>query len=108
MRWTRAAQRVLVVLAFGLFALAVYGGTAARRPVAVAVPDDPSLDLRLDLNRATPADLETLPGVGPALAARIAAYRNEHSPFSSVDDLGKVPGLGSKLVATLRPLVIVR
>jgi competence protein ComEA len=106
--WPRAAQRVLIVLAAGLLALgAVLGGKSARRPIALSVPDDPKLDVRLDLNSATPADLETLPGVGAALAGRIDAYRAAHGPFRSVDDLRQVPGFGVKLVAALRPLVTV-
>ena len=109
MPWPRASQRVLIALAAGLLALGVVlGGRAARRPIALSVPDDPTLDVRLDLNTATPADLETLPGVGMALAARIDAYRTAHGPFRSVDDLMQVPGFGKKLVATLGPLVTVR
>ena len=109
MPWPRAAQRVLIVLAAGLLTLgAVLGGKAARRPIAITVPDDPGLDVKLDLNSATPADLETLPGVGTALAGRIDAYRKTHGPFRSVDELMQVPGFGDKLVRTLRPLVAVR
>lgn len=109
MPWPRAAQRVLVVLAAALLALGVVlGGRAARRPASVTVPDDPSLDLRLDLNSATPGDLETLPGVGTALAGRIDAYRVKNGPFSSVDDLRQVPGFGEKLVTALRPLLTVQ
>ena len=109
MPWPRAAQRVLIVLAAGLLALgAVLGGKASRRPIAVTVSDDPGLDLRLDLNGATPADLETLPGVGVELAGRIDAYRTAHGPFRSVDDLKQVPGFGEKLVIALRPLLTVR
>jgi competence protein ComEA len=106
--WPRAAQRVLIVLAAGLLALAVVlGKQAARQPVAVVVPDDSAIEVRLDLNSATPADLETLPGVGISLAGRIDAYRKTHGPFRSVDELGQVPGFGEKLVTTLRPLVTV-
>jgi competence protein ComEA len=107
--WPRAAQRVLIVLAAGLLALgAVLGGKAGRQTAVVAAPDDPGLDVRLDLNRATPADLETLPGVGKALAGRIGDYRVNRGPFRSVDELMQVPGFGEKLVAALRPLVTVR
>ena len=109
MPWPRAAQRVLIVLAAALLALAAaYGRKAAQRPIAVSVPDDSSLDLKLDLNTATPADLETLPGVGASLAGRIEAYRSTHGAFRSVDELGQVSGLSEKLVAALRPLVTVR
>jgi competence protein ComEA len=107
--WPRAAQRVLIVLAAGLLALgAVLGRKSAPRPIALSVPDDPQLDVRLDINSATPADLETLPGVGRSLAARIDLYRSTHGPFKSVDDLRQIPGFGEKLVTALRPLVTVR
>ena len=109
MPWPRAAQRVLIPLAAALLALAAaLGRKAEQQPIAVSVPDDPGLDVRLDLNSASPADLETLPGVGAALAARIDAYRLKIGPFRSVDDLKQVPGFGEKLVTALRPLVTVR
>ncbi len=108
MPWPRDAQRVLIVLAVALLGLgAVLGGNVVRRTAHVAVPDDPGLEVRLDLNRATPVDLETLPGVGKTLAGRIVAHRAESGPFCSVDELLRIPGFGEKLVAALRPLVTV-
>lgn len=108
MPWPRAPQRVLIALAAALLAFAVVSGKTSLRPTAVAVPDKPNLTVRLDLNSATAADLETLPGVGTSLAGRIAAYRSAHGPFRSVDELRQVPGFGEKLVAALRPFVTVR
>jgi len=55
----------------------------------------------LDLNTATPAQLDELPGVGPVLAQRIVARR----PFRSVDELDEVSGVGPTLLERLRPLV---
>ena len=50
------------------------------------------------LNQADVAALDTLPGVGPATAQRIVAWRDEHGPFGTVEDLLDVPGIGeSKL-----------
>ncbi|MCD6128238.1 helix-hairpin-helix domain-containing protein [Candidatus Bipolaricaulota bacterium] len=49
-----------------------------------------------------------LPGIGPALAQRIVAWREEHGPFASLDELLEVPGIGEELLATLRPLVTVK
>ena len=47
------------------------------------------------LNRASARELESLDGIGPVLAARIVAYRNENGPFLTIDDLMKVSGIGS-------------
>lgn len=59
----------------------------------------------VDLNTADAAQLDTLPRIGPALAARIIAHREENGRFTSVDDLLAVPGIGEKLVSGLRDLV---
>jgi len=65
------------------------------------------LGLALNLNSASKEDLEALPGIGPALAARILEYRKNHGPFKKVEDLEQVSGIGPKKMEKLRPLVIV-
>ena len=55
----------------------------------------------MDLNSASAAELEELPGVGPVLAARIVAYRDESGPFRSVDQLIEVPGIGPAVLSGL-------
>lgn len=62
----------------------------------------------LDINTATVEQLVALPGIGQVLAERIVAYRDAHGPFTSVDQLGDVEGIGDALVERLRLLVIVR
>jgi competence protein ComEA len=52
-------------------------------------------------------ELDELPGVGPATAAAIVAYRHDHGPFRRVDDLAQVRGIGPAKLAQLRPLVTV-
>lgn len=59
----------------------------------------------VDLNTADQAALETLPGIGPALAGRILAWRDEHGRFASVDDLLDVSGIGDARLADLRDRV---
>lgn len=59
----------------------------------------------IDVNTATEAELELLPGIGPAMAARITEDRRTRGPFRRVEDLDRVPGIGARTVARLRPLV---
>lgn len=59
----------------------------------------------VSLNRASASDLETLPGVGPVLAERIVAFREENGRFETVEDLLEVPGIGEAKLASLRDLV---
>jgi competence protein ComEA len=61
----------------------------------------------LNLNRATSSDFEDLPGVGPVLAERIIAQRDEQGPFKQIEDLRNVTGIGDKLYAQIAPLVTV-
>ena len=62
----------------------------------------------LNLNTATVAQLETLPGIGPALAQRIVDYRTANGPFATLDDLLNVSGIGPSKVDAIRDLVIVQ
>lgn len=61
----------------------------------------------VDLNRATAEQLDSLPGVGPATAAAIVAYRDQHGPFATVDDLLRVRGIGPAKLDAIRTLVTV-
>lgn len=67
---------------------------------------DPAADDgRIDLNTADAAALETLPRIGPALAARILEWREANGRFTSVDDLLAVAGIGEKMLEAMRDLV---
>lgn len=61
----------------------------------------------VNINQADASGLEALPGIGPALAARIVQYREAHGPFASVDDLRSVPGIGNAKLEGLRDAVTV-
>lgn len=75
-------------------------GPAAQRSSPPLTP------ARIDLNRATPAELTRLPGIGPTLAARIAADRRSHGPYRSLDSLLRVPGIGPRILGRIRPFLI--
>jgi competence protein ComEA len=77
------------------------GPVAAGRPA----PQSPSADHPVNLNSATSADLQRLPGVGPVLASRILAWRQAHGRFSTVEELQEVSGIGPARFAVLRRLV---
>src|SRR5690554_1370289 len=62
---------------------------------------------KVNLNTADGATLETLPGVGPALAARIIAWRDTNGRFTSPEDLKGVSGIGEKTFAAMEDLVTV-
>jgi competence protein ComEA len=73
------------------------GASSAAGPLSAASP--------IDLNSASIAQLDTLPGVGPATAQAIVDYRSAHGRFTSVDDLLNVRGIGPSKLEELRPLV---
>lgn len=62
---------------------------------------------RLDLNQADAQALQTLPGIGEVLAARILEYREQNGDFASVEELMAVDGLGAAALSRLRPYVTV-
>ncbi|MCL1869167.1 MAG: ComEA family DNA-binding protein [Promicromonosporaceae bacterium] len=77
---------------------------AAAGPATAAQPGPGGL---VNLNTADAATLDTLPGVGPAIAARIVAWREQNGAFASVDELDEVAGIGPAMLAKLHDLVTV-
>jgi competence protein ComEA len=63
------------------------------------------VDRRINLNLATAAELDTLPGVGPVMAGRIIAWRDLNQRFHTIEQLQEVPGIGSKVFKNLKPLI---
>jgi len=81
--------------------------TVASPRVPTQQGNSPSSGSLVDLNIATAADLDALPGVGPATAKAIIDYRTTKGKFSRVEDLLNVAGIGPAKLATLRDLVTV-
>lgn len=61
----------------------------------------------IDINTASAIELDTLPGIGPALADAIIEYRTDHGPFGSVDELARVPGISARMVDAMRDQIAV-
>ena len=81
-------------------------GVPAAPDAGPAAPaGDPPAGEPLDLNTATEAELDGLPGVGPVLAGRIVAWRDDHGAFTAVEELLEVSGIGTATFAELAPLV---
>ncbi len=74
-------------------------------PPPGAAPSGAGHPGRIDINTADAAALDTLPGIGPALAKRIVDWRAKNGRFATVDDLLDVPGIGQKVLGDVRDLV---
>src|SRR2546423_12416311 len=91
----RAGARMSRALAFGMM------WSLAGAPASLAWAGGKMVDGVVNLNTAPPEMLSALPGIGPAKAVGIVAYRTRH-PFRTVDELVRVKGIGRRMVQALR------
>jgi comEA protein len=77
--------------------------TATQKPA----PTTTVVAAPINVNTATSAELEKLPGVGPAMALRIVEYRQKNNGFKKLEDLMQVKGIGEKTFLKLKPLVTI-
>jgi competence protein ComEA len=106
MRSSLAMALALILTVFSANSLAQATGASAQagKPAKAgkAAPTTP-----INLNTATAVELEALPGVGPATAARIVEYRQKQGGFKKIEDLMNVRGVGEKMFLSLKPLIVV-
>ncbi|SFE99572.1 competence protein ComEA [Paenibacillus catalpae] len=87
-------------------AAAVPEEAEAAKPEHTAKTEAATPAGKLDVNRATAEQLDTLKGIGPAKAQAIIADREQNGLFQSVDDLLRVKGIGSKLLAGIKDSIV--
>jgi len=100
---TRMVMVVLLMLGIGVAVAAAQTG-GARKATAAA---QTTAAVPLNLNTASAAQLEALPGIGKAMADRIVEYRQKNGSFKKAEDLMNVRGIGEKNFLKLKPLVTV-
>ena len=102
----RVQPLVAAVVVCGLVAMAVWyvaAGGLAGGLVHHDAPPAATVRFTVNVNAAPAAELAQLPGLGPATAARIVDHRREHGPFTSLEGLLDVPGIGSATLEQMRP-----
>ena len=99
---TRILTAALMALTFVTAAAVVSAQDSASTSKAAASAAAP-----INLNSATSAQLEALPGIGAKMAERIVEYRQKNGSFKKVEDLMNVQGVGEKSFLKLKPLITV-
>lgn len=117
MLWLSDQERLMLTMLgiAGLVALGLLTWQNQKQPIRVermvSAPKAKSWDealeasRRVDINQATVADLESLPGIGPKTAQKIVDYRTEHSTFQSTDELLQIEGIGPRTYEGLKDYI---
>lgn len=94
----------IIAIVLGSLTLAAQGQSM---PASKKTPAGPTAAAPLNLNTATSEQLETLPGIGPAVAARILEYRQKNGNFKKIEELMNVKGIGEKSFLKIKALITV-
>ncbi len=99
------ARRIAVQGAFAACVLSLMLVAASSTQAAKPDTTPPSLEGVVNLNTASPEELQLIPGVGEVRAAAIVAKRKERGGFKRVDELLDIKGIGSSMLERMRPFV---
>jgi competence protein ComEA len=86
---------------------AIQEPASSQPDITSSTPSKPPKGGAVNLNTATVAELEELPGIGPSMAARIIEYRQKNGGFKKVEDLMNIRGIGEKSFLKLKPQLTV-
>jgi competence protein ComEA len=108
--WTDRDQRVLLILSVLVFVGIGFQYLSWRWQGAALVEierlPERQYDFKVDINKASWIEWMQLEGIGELMARRIEEDRKSNGPFASVDDLDRVPGIGTVTLDTIRPWLI--
>lgn len=97
---------VAILIGSGLFSVIgwwIYHGGASGRTVEIQQAEQRTACFQVDINKADWPELANLPGIGRKLAERIVQSRVQNGPFTDLEDLRRVRGIGVRTLETLRP-----
>lgn len=80
-------------------------GTSVATATGAVTPFATVVAGPININNALVSELERLPGIGPAISARIIEYRELNGPFQTLDELAEVSGISERMVDEMRPLI---
>jgi competence protein ComEA len=100
-------RRMSFVVVYALLALMAVTPTAMAQDKAPKSKPAPAVSTPVNLNTATAADLEALPGVGAATARLIIEHREKNGGFKKIEELMNIKGIGEKSLLKLKPMVTV-
>lgn len=103
--WTAGPAKWAAIIVLGGFAIGGMLWSISTWPDRRRAAESPPADLRIDINADGVTRLQLVPGLGPALAEAIVEDRESRGPFSSIDELDRVPGIGARTIEAIRPYI---